>query len=75
MRVLKCMDLRFWLRRIDLSRPALKGNESTFHRLLFSVLENGYIPVDLCLLTERSITTSAHGCRDPGETLRVVLFE
>lgn len=75
MPALKCMDLRFWLRWIDLSRPALKGNESTFQSLLFSVLENVYIPVDLCLLTERSITTSAHGCRDPGETLRVVLFE
>ena len=34
---LKCMELRFWLRQIDLSRHALKGNESTFQSLLFSV--------------------------------------
>ena len=69
------MELRFWLRQIDLSRHALKGNESTFQSLLFSVLKNIYIPVDVYVLTERSITTSAHGCRDPRKTLRFVLFE
>jgi len=72
---LKCMEFHFWLRQIDLSRHALKGNESTFQSLLFSVLKNIYIPVDVYVLTERSITTSAHGCRDPGKTLRFVLFE
>ena len=66
MPMLKCMDLHFWLHWFDLSRPALKGN---------AVLKNIYIPMDLCVLSERSITTSAHGCRDLGKTLRFVLFE